>query len=188
MDPIRFFNVEYLFLLLLRLLGLSVDGEPVWSFIDRLRAISLLVSLLLLIGIVYCLARIRQIRKEEALYYKTKSFEAEAMRSEAFRNEKWKRVLALMESGNPSDWRLALMECDIILDEMMNEMGYRGETLADKLRSVERSDFRTIDNAWDAHRMRNAIAHQGSAFSLSERDVKNTLALYEAVFKEFEYI
>ena len=188
MDPIRFLNLEYLFWLLLRLLGLTVNGEPVWSFIDAIRTISALISLLLLIGIIYCVARIRQIRKEERIYYKTKAFEAEAMRSEGFRNEKWQRVLALMESGNPNDWRLAIMECDIVLDEMMNEMGYRGETLAEKLKSVERSDFRTIDNAWDAHRMRNTIAHQGSAFNLSERDAKNTIALYEAVFKEFKYM
>lgn len=187
-DPMRFLNLEYLFYLLLQLLGLRPDGGLLEAFMEKIRIISYILSLLLIVAIAYCLIRLRQIRLEEREYYKTKAFSAEAMRSQAFRNEKWEKVLRLMESSNPNDWRLAIMECDIILDEMMDVMRYRGENLGEKLKSVERSDFKTIDNAWEAHRIRNVIAHQGSSFDLSEREAKRVFALYESVFKEFEYI
>jgi hypothetical protein len=67
-------------------------------------------------------------------------------------------------------------------------MGYKGDTLSDKMRQVERSDFTYIDKAWEAHRVRNRIAHEGSDFELTEREARRVIDLYGAVFEEFHFI
>ena len=60
--------------------------------------------------------------------------------------------------------------------------------MADKMRQVARGDFNTIDVAWEAHRARNAIAHQGIGAPLSSREAGRIISLYEKIFREFNFI
>jgi len=104
------------------------------------------------------------------------------------KNERWERVLRHINSPNPADWRLAIIEADTILDEMVLRMGYKGETLGERLKNIEPSDFNTLNQAWEAHKIRNKIAHDGSEFELNRRKAMQTISLYEEVFHEFRYI
>lgn len=101
---------------------------------------------------------------------------------------KWERIVKLSESENTSDWRLAIIEADIMLDELLEKLKLPGETMGEKLKGVEKSDFTTIESAWEAHKARNMIAHEGSNFLISQREVRRIISLYEAVFKEFRLI
>jgi len=93
-----------------------------------------------------------------------------------------------MESHNESDWKLAILESDIMLDELLDKSGYHGVTMSDKLKQVDKSDFNTIDLAWEAHKIRNMVAHEGSEFAINSREAQRVIKLYEQVFKEFKYI
>ncbi len=124
---------------------------------------------------------------------KTKLFPSEMERSEAapLKNpmvERWAKILTLSESSNQSDWRLAIIEADIILDDLLESLRLPGNTMGDKLKAIEPSDFLTLDAAWEAHKTRNMIAHQGSNFLLNQREVRRVISLYESVFREFELI
>ena len=98
---------------------------------------------------------------------------------------KWQKILTLSESQNQSDWRLAIIEADIILDELLQKLQLPGDTMGEKLKAVEKSDFTTIESAWEAHKARNMIAHNGSDFLINQREIRHIISLYEAVFKEF---
>ena len=100
--------------------------------------------------------------------------------------QRWERVQTLLHSASESDWRLAILEADVMLDEMVGHMGYHGDSLGEKLKGVEKSDFTTLDLAWEAHGVRNHIAHEGAAFSLTEREAQRVVKLYEDVFQEFQ--
>jgi hypothetical protein len=101
---------------------------------------------------------------------------------------RWQHIQELIKSYNTSDWRQAIIEADIILEEMLDGMGYAGVTIGDKLKNVERSDFITLDKAWSAHKIRNQIAHDGSNFKLSKELAEKTIKDFEEVFREFYYI
>ena len=103
-------------------------------------------------------------------------------------NKKWEDIQKHMASMNVSDWKMAILEADILLYEMLDQMGYDGETVADKLNNVEASDFNTIESAWRAHKIRNIIAHEGSSYVLSYHQAQNTIDLYRKVFQEFYFI
>ena len=103
-------------------------------------------------------------------------------------NERWEHVEKLGASENPGDWRVAIIEADVLLEELVASMGYDGQTLGDKLKAIEKSDFTTLDEAWEAHKIRNRIAHQGSDFILTHREAKRVIDLFRQVFKEFDYI
>ena len=53
------------------------------------------------------------------------------------------------------------------------------------LKSADVNEFSTLNDAWDAHKVRNAVAHGGASFDLNERETKRVIALFEKVFKEF---
>lgn len=103
-------------------------------------------------------------------------------------NPKWEKVLEHLNSPNASDWRLAILEADIMLAEILDKMGYHGTTIGDKLKSIEPSDFDTLDEAWEAHKIRNAIAHEGSDFTLNKPEAERVIRLFKKVFEEFKFI
>jgi hypothetical protein len=100
----------------------------------------------------------------------------------------WERIQEFINSGNPSDWRIAILEADTILGQILESMRLPGDSIGEKLKAVEKSDFVTLEQAWEAHKIRNAVAHQGGEFLISEREAKRVIGLYEAVFREFDYI
>jgi hypothetical protein len=101
---------------------------------------------------------------------------------------RWNGIVEEANSDDERKWRLAILEADIMLNELLDVQGYRGETMADKMKKVDRGSFRSIDAAWEAHRVRNQIAHQGSAHLLSGREARHVIGLYEEVFREFKVV
>src|SRR5690606_19335410 len=103
-------------------------------------------------------------------------------------NERWMHIEELVKSDNENDWRQAILEADILLDEMVTTIGYRGDTLSEKLKQIETSDFPYLDDAWEAHKIRNQIAHEGSSFKLDRDTFLDTINRYRRVFNAFHFI
>lgn len=92
-------------------------------------------------------------------------------------------IKGYMSSTSEALWRIGIMEADNLLLETLREKGYRGEGLGEMLKTAS---FKTIDLAWDAHKIRNRIAHEGSDFELTEREAKRAFTLYESVLRELK--
>jgi hypothetical protein len=150
-------------------------------------ALSLIFSLCLAALSIYCSIRVFQLRQLER-----RKFEA-AQRTVVAQDLpktqlRWSRVLEQAGSESEQNHRLAILEADIMLNELLDVLGYKGETMADKMRGVDRISFNTIDLAWEAHKIRNKVAHEGTAHPVSAREARRVIALYERVLKEFNYI
>ena len=105
------------------------------------------------------------------------------------KNERWERVEEYMRSPSASDWKVAILEADNILDEIVERLGYRGETLGERMKNIEPSDFPFLDDAWKAHKTRNDIAHKGGPdFVLSRTLAERTINTYHRIFKELGYL
>jgi hypothetical protein len=102
--------------------------------------------------------------------------------------QRWQKVVDHVNSQNPAEWRLSILEADVMLDEMLQKVGFHGDTIGERLKSVTKADFKNLDLAWEAHKIRNAIAHEGVDFLLSQRESKRIIGLYEIALKEFSYI
>ena len=147
---------------------------------------SVTLSLILTAILIYCLIRIFQIRRAEYRHFEAAAHTVTAHDIPKTRL-RWNRILEQAHSESEQQWRLAILEADIMLNELLDELGYRGETMADKMRAVDRARFNTIDLAWEAHRARNRVAHEAMG-SFSGTEVRRIIALYEKVLREFEFI
>lgn len=150
-------------------------------------AIIAIGSLLLAASIIYCALRIMQVRKHERDMWAAAAHTV-AAKDVPKTQLRWNRVLEQVHGEDERGWRLAILEADIMLNELLDVLGYRGETMADKMKVVDRTRFHTIDLAWEAHSVRNQIAHQGTHKKLDSREARRTISLYEKVFKEFNFV
>jgi hypothetical protein len=152
--------------------------------------ITIPISVLLLIGIVTAVEGTKHVRRKEALLYDIHVEMAydDNAKGDPELSKKWATVMNHADSPNASDWRQAIIEADIILGEILTRMGYQGQSIGEQMTGISKGDFHTIDEAWEAHKIRNQIAHEGSDFALSQHEAKRVVGLYRKVFEEFFYI
>ncbi|MDP3772025.1 MAG: hypothetical protein Q8Q94_01460 [bacterium] len=98
----------------------------------------------------------------------------------------WEQIETLAASANPSEWNMAVIRADALLDDLLLHRGYGGPTFADRLRIVDPTILRSRDRVWSAHRLRNMIAHEPTQTHTHEM-IMHALAAYEGAFQELGY-
>jgi hypothetical protein len=171
-----------------RFSGFFSFGGGASSFIRQFFAVG---SVIFIMIISYSVIKLFQIFNKTKFVFPGEDFEegeeGEGKTYSTPQGEHWARVQKLFLSENPSDWKIAILEADIMLDDMVRRMGYAGDTLGECLKQIERSDFTTLDLAWEAHNFRNKIAHEPDS-SISRRDINRIIGFFEKVFREFSYL
>lgn len=190
MHTVNFLNLEYFYNLIYRIFTTGFDFQSIIDFIrgilDRIAPLSAAISVFALFVIIYAVWRILEIRKaeSEALEVDENIFDESSLK----KNKHWEEIQKHISSEHPSEWKEAILEADSMLDSMLEEIGYHGDGVGEKLKSIESSDFITIDSAWEAHKVRNSIAHQDAGFLITKREADRVIRLYQKVFEEFKYI
>jgi hypothetical protein len=188
---VNYFNIEYLLTRVFDAFGGAGLGEwwhsvPSWvSFLTSEVAIwGMVLTLLLLILLVY--TRIKLIMVEHEGFHAKEEHQVIEVEQAGPppQEERWKRIMELASSGNPGDWRRAILEADIMLSALLAQAGYDGATVGDQLKMANPFQLTTLDLAWKAHKVRNQVAHGGEAFALSERDTRTAIDQYRRVFEE----
>ena len=152
--------------------------------------ISYLLSFFGITLTIYCVVRLTEIYKEEHghLRHAIAEYQSFVAEQEGGKNIRWTHVEDLANSPNPSDWRLAVIEADSILESLLEEKGIPGIGIGERLKNIAPGDLSTLQFAWEAHLVRNRIAHEGSDFEFTERDAQKTIRLYEMVFQEMGFV
>lgn len=182
----RFLNLEYIFNQFFGAFGwLAKKLIALFPFLGKFFWISLFVSIVFLAGVIFVLFKIfflqrkRLFRLAEAL---VRDEEPE------IRKIKWEEVQKKIDSENASDWKMAIIEADSLIEEIFERIGYQGENLGERLKKIEPSDFDNLQNVWEAHKIRNKIAHEGDAFQLTKDEAKEMIEKYKKALKELRYI
>lgn len=183
LSDIIFFNIEYFFYQIL-LIFRRIGGQDVRiddRFLEQVQAAYTVVAILLLVALAYFVARIFEMR---ARRYQLLRERPASERVPDEQNARWQFVMHHANSENPSDWRLAILEADSMLDDFLIKRGYLGDNLGERLKSVRPHEFRYLSSAWEGHKVRNRIAHEGSNFVLDKRATKQTVSWFEEFFRE----
>lgn len=146
------------------------------------------LTIFAIVGIFRTFQKLKALNKAEEEIYGSSVVGAVDIEDVKPKNDKWQKAIAHLSSTNSSEWRLAIIEADIMLDEMLRAQGHHGDSIGEMLKGIEKSDMLTLDAAWEAHRIRNEVVHSGSEYDLNEREAKRVMSLYEAVFREFKMI
>jgi hypothetical protein len=166
--------------------GLAGAFDTLGYWWDVYSVIAIALSLLFFVGFIYARIRVGQLDEEENELIRAEEAAWEhAAGSGGRTNSRWSDIQSHLASEDPNDWRLAIIEADIVLDETLTNAGYVGVSIGEKLKTANPASFTTIRDAWDAHTIRNKIAHEGSDFVLTRRVAQEAILKYERVFREF---
>ncbi len=205
-----FLNLEYIFFLIYRainkffsfLFGSNItDPNAGSNFFYGLKTFATILVIILITIILYCLVRIYELKQEDkpkktkAISTEKVGVDTQSTQGDRFVdstsqrvNETWNSIRAKLLSDSPSDWRLAIIEADIYLDKVLDQKGFYGDTLGDKLKQITPEKLPSIQLAWEAHKVRNRIAHDGVDYILTQPEARRTLSYFEITFRDLEVI
>lgn len=95
----------------------------------------------------------------------------------------WKHVVKRMKTDNPSNWKLAILEADQLMDEVIKASGYRADTPDERFKQAEPQVFSNIEELREAHKVRNRIMQEPD-FVISKEESLRALRIYQQAFKE----
>lgn len=170
-----------------RMLNAGNGGESAailgYKWLSVYKLIASIIAVLAISIIIYCSVRLWEIRKEQK--EREKLNEVKIIEEETYTHTlKWQGVLDHANSDNPSDWRLAILEADTMLESASQRLPVVAETLGERLKKLDKGDLRTLDNAWEAHKVRNRIAHDGFDFEITKHETLRVINLFESVLRE----
>lgn len=99
--------------------------------------------------------------------------------------KRWEKILARLESENPSQYKVSILEADTLADEILDGIGFKGTTMGERLESVKVGQLETREFLVEAHQVRNRIVHE-SDFALSREEAEKWLNTYKKFFDEVE--
>ncbi|MFH1611843.1 MAG: hypothetical protein ABH887_01080 [bacterium] len=163
---------------------------PVWfdkwqENIFYLKIIFVGISIVLFIGIIYYIILIRRDIKK---YFELIIDSVEAPKVPKKKvTKQWEGIIQKLESDNTSDYKLAVIEADKMLDELLKRIGYKGDDMGARLKQLTSAQVPNLNELWSAHKVRNRIAHE-SNFNLTRETARRAIDAYERTFEELELL
>ena len=147
------------------------------------RPIVMILDALLIGFMTFTILEIWQIQPHVRLRRMHISKEDHAKKHAPVFDKQWAAILARMKEDTPDHFRLAIIEADALVDEFLRYVGYEGEHMADRLSKLKTTHIKSLNNVWNAHRLRNSIVHAPGTH-ITSGEAERAISAYEAFFKE----
>ena len=151
------------------------------EIIQRLKLISTILSILFGSLFVYLMFKFRQLVKIKIQM--NKMFNPPGAAHGGALWSKWEEILQHIDSIREVEWKLAIIEADKLVDDTLRSSGYLGDTMGERLMSIDKVQLLSLDGLWEAHKVRNKLVHDTNYF-LRYAEARRTIMLYEAALKE----
>lgn len=155
--------------------------ETTWSIYT---IVAYLASLFFLYVFIYASMRLSALRAAVQASVEAERQAYLSLYGTNIKQSQWHDLQVYLDSINPNDWKLAIIEADILLDDTLRQMGFTGASLGERLKNISPHSLRTIEEAWTAHKVRNQVAHGGADFVLTHKLARDTISHYRKVFEE----
>jgi hypothetical protein len=149
-----------------------------------LQIIAAILSGLFLWGIVYIINNTNyfEVKKEQFLDVLGKGY---VSKRRTLRG--WKQIQKRMASEESNQWKLAILEADHILNEILKMSGYLGSRLDEKLELITSAQLANVDEVKNANLVRNKIA-KDPTYELSRGEAEEVIEIYKQALKELNLI
>lgn len=99
----------------------------------------------------------------------------------------WAKIRQRLESVNEAEYKLAVIEADDIIDELVKGLGYKGDNFGERLDNIPDAQIENIEGMKQAHEMRNRIIHDENLV-VTREDADGTLSHYEEFLRSFQVL
>jgi hypothetical protein len=99
----------------------------------------------------------------------------------------WNKILKRLDSGLESEYKLAIVEADDLMDFSLRRMGYEGKTFEEKLSKLTSATLPNIAKVIEVHKLRNELVHNPD-YQLSLDEARNTMDVYQKAFNALQLL
>ena len=163
-----------------------IDGFYFSKFFVAIQIAIAVYCLILIFNIIYCSLKLSLFRKRVRQLVTGTQSEPEVYKSLELLPEKTQisEIYKKVAGDSPSDWKIAVIEADKILDQVLKQKGFSGGSLGERLNQMVPADLPEIyEDVWEAHKMRNRIVHEPD-FEVSQSESRQIVAVYEKALKK----
>ena len=159
-------------------------GNFLNPYLPWLEFAAALISILLLIGIIYTALR------SNWLLYRVDEWAdflgaGDLSRRRTLRG--WKQILKRLKTDEVKNWKIAVLEADKILGEILRLNGYQGNSVHERLAPVTPEILPNIDELKEVHALRDRIVHEPD-FLLEQEEAQRIIEVYATAFRELGLI
>ena len=162
--------------------GSASSGDFGSSILGIFKIIFIFFLILFWIGIFYVAYQLREFRPRYKLVYDEKN-----VPQQKIARKRWEEIMSRFEMGTESDWRLAGIEADTLVEEVFKRIGFEGETLGERITSVSSQELSALADLREAHKLRNRLVHT-PGYKISKQETERSLSRYRKVLEELEVI
>ena len=168
------FGLEILF-------GNLSDSSAAIIIFNSLKVLGGLISAVLLLLFVINFVRTDKFLRARSKLLKT-LIPPEAAQTSPL-GSRWEEIQRHLNSVKEAEWKFAVIEADSLVDSILKASGYPGDTMGERLKNIDKTQIVTLDGLWEAHKIRNRLAHDPNYF-LRYGEAKRAVQLYEKTLKE----
>lgn len=162
------------------LLNPGLIPEPYSQLIFTLKIIFVLISIIFL-GIIFYTIVSTNWLKYRAIEDIDEFIKFQPYGSDKYVKE-WKKVKKRLDTGIEAEYKLAIIEIDTMLGEILKRMGYDDETIEKRLNKVTSIEISNIDALKEARKVRNGVIHDPD-YQLSKEKAKEVMDVYQESFR-----
>ncbi len=96
--------------------------------------------------------------------------------------EQWTDIMTHIDSIHEGEWKFAVIEADSLVDNVLKNY-FPGASMGDRLMNIDKTKLLTLDDLWEAHKIRNRLAHDSNYF-LRHAEALRAIRLFESTLKE----
>lgn len=154
------------------------------TYLIWLKILALILSALFLWGIIYIIVKANylEIKKEQFLDILGRPYVAKRRSLKA-----WRQIQQRLRSTESNQWKLAILEADHILNEILKMSGYLGPKLEDKLELLTPAQLSNVEDIKKVHQIRHKIASDPS-FQITNEEAREIIEVYKKSFIELNLI
>ncbi len=170
-------------------------GSEIMKFIDSLYfskffiAIQIIIGLyclILIFNIAYCSVKLSLFKKRVRQFVTGTQNKPETYKSLELLPEKTRisEIYKKTVGGSQSDWKIAVIEADKTLDQLLKQKGFAGSSLGERLKDMVPADLPDVyEEIWEAHKIRNRIVHEPD-FELGQNEARQIVGVYDKAIKK----
>lgn len=162
--------------------------------ITTIEIISIILSIFFVFIFIFALIKIWPYRPRIYVFFKPKQqkviipgIERTIQIPDSAIKKRWMNVLRSIDPKSHESMALSVIAADKIVDDALKQLGFAGMTMAERLKALHPERIKSLQDLWDAHKMRNQLVHDPD-FKLDSNNAKKALLSFEAFLKEMQLI
>ncbi len=154
------------------------------GILSTIRTVFIIISAILFAGIIIFLIRTSWLRHR--IVENLTEFISYKPLEKGKLLKRWNAIEKKIASGTEDDYKLAIIEADNLLDEFLEKMDLKGESIEDRLKQVDPITIKNIDEVWEAHKIRNNVVHDPD-YGLTLDQAKQALGIYRKALEHLGF-